>query len=261
MVSETGFLPKVHGEPLYELPKDLYIPPEALEVFLEMFEGPLDLLLFLIKRQHLDILDIPIARITYQYMEYIELMQALRYDLASEYLVMAATLAEIKSKMMLPKPSSDEEQDIDPRVELVRQLQVYETVKQASQAIDDKSRLERDLHLLTIDYQHVLAPKQLPELTWQSLRQALEKVLERAEKHSTHEVVADSLTVDERVSQLKGALKKHKSLRFIECCDSERGRIGVVVSFMALLELARNMWVTVSQQDPLAPVYINWTAE
>ncbi len=199
---EQGEMPFaiVQGTPYTELPRDLYIPPEALQVFLEAFEGPLDLLLYLIKRQNLDILDIPIARITHQYMQYIELMQDLQLELAGEYLLMAAMLAEIKSRMLLPRPAPEEEDEEDPRAELVRRLQEYERYKQAAEDLDQLPRLERDVFPAVVDFPDRMVQQEPPSVSMDDLLRAFADVLERAEMYSHHHVTREPLSVRERMS-------------------------------------------------------------
>jgi segregation and condensation protein A len=238
------------------VPKDLYIPPDALEVFLDAFEGPLDLLLYLIKRQNLDILDIPIAEITAQYMEYVELMKGLRLELAGEYLVMAAVLAEIKSRMLLPRPAEAAVEDEDPRAELVRRLQEYEQFKQAAQDLDGLPRLERD---------HFLAQGALPDLRLQrvpppvDLREvllALREVLHRADLFSSHRVEKESLSLRERMTSVLEQVRADAFTPFTELFALHEGRMGVVVTFMAVLELIKEALIELVQTDPFASIHV-----
>lgn len=245
----------VNGEPLTQLPDDLYIPPEALEVFLEAFEGPLDLLLYLIRRHNLDILDIPIAEVTRQYMEYIRLMEALQLELAGEYLLMAAMLAEIKSRMLLPRPSEDEPEE-DPRAELVRRLQEYERFKQAAQDIDGLPRREREIFLAAADAADVEIERPLPDVHMQDLLVALRDVLKRAEAFASHHIEREPLSVRERMSRILSALEGRELAEFSSLFTPEEGRMGVVVTLLAVLELIRNQLVELVQSEPFAPIYV-----
>jgi segregation and condensation protein A len=245
----------VQGEPMTVVPKDLYIPPDALEVILEAFEGPLDLLLYLIKRQNLDILDIPIANITRQYMDYIDMMQVLKLELAAEYLVMAAMLAEIKSRMLLPRPQEGTEED-DPRAELVRRLQEYERYKQAAEAIDELPRLERDVFQTNAEPPLIEQKKVLPDMTLQELLYAFRDVLRRAEMFSHHHIQREPLSVRERMSIILSSLKPDAFIAFATLFKVEEGRMGVVVTFLAVLELIKESVIDVVQSEPFAPIYI-----
>ncbi|TPW10544.1 MAG: hypothetical protein FD130_2192, partial [Halothiobacillaceae bacterium] len=229
----------IQGAPVMALPQDLYIPPDALEIFLEAFEGPLDLLLYLIKRQNLDILDIPIAEITRQYMAYIELMSELRLELAAEYLVMAAMLAEIKSRMLLPRPASSEESEEDPRVELIRRLQEYERYKQAAEDLDSLPQVGRDLFTTVIkmaDYQN---ERPEPAVDLKELLLALKDVLTRAEMYTHHRVQLEPLSVRERMTRVLESLKGDAFISFSALFTIEEGRMGVVVTLLAILELVK----------------------
>jgi segregation and condensation protein A len=245
----------VQGEPLTVVPKDLYIPPDALEVILEAFEGPLDLLLYLIKRQNLDILDIPIAHITRQYMDYIDMMQVMKLELAAEYLVMAAMLAEIKSRMLLPRPQEGMDED-DPRAELIRRLQEYERYKQAAEAIDELPRMERDLYQANAEPPLIEQKKVLPDMTLQELLYAFKDVLRRAEMFSHHHIQREPLSVRERMSIILSSLKSDAFISFTELFKVEEGRMGVVVTFLAVLELIKEAVIDVVQSEPFAPIYI-----
>jgi len=246
----------VQGQPITQVPKDLYIPPDALEVFLEAFEGPLDLLLYLIRRQNLDILDIPIAEITRQYMDYIELLRELQFELAAEYLVMAAILAEIKSRMLLPRPSGDDEDEEDPRAELIRRLQEYERFKQAAEDIDDLPRVERDFALASAfvpDRKVVQIP---PEVDLRDMLAALRDVLGRAELFTSHQVQLEPLSVRERMTSIIDRLRRSPYLEFESFFTPEEGRMGVVVTFLALMELTRERVVDIVQNEPLGRIYV-----
>ena len=249
-------LATVRGEPLLKLPDDLYIPPDALEVFLDAFEGPLDLLLYLIRRQNLDILDIPIAEITRQYTGYIEMMKGLRLELAAEYLVMAAILAEIKSRMLLPRPEPVEEDEEDPRAELIRRLQEYERFKQAAEDLDALPRLDRDVAQAGAevgDHKPVRVP---PEVDLRELLLALRDVMTRAELFAQHHIQSEPLSVRERMSRIVQSLNDRRFVRFEEMFDLAEGRLGVVVTFLALLELLREHLVDLVQQDLFGAIYL-----
>lgn len=245
----------VQGEPLTLMPKDLYIPPDALEVILEAFEGPLDLLLYLIKRQNLDILDIPIASITRQYMDYIGMMEVLKLELAAEYLVMAAMLAEIKSRMLLPRPHAEEEED-DPRAELVRRLQEYERFKTAAENIDALPRLERDIHPVQVEPPELQRRQKLPDIGLKELLLAFNDVLRRADMFSHHHIQREPLSVRERMSSVLASLNPNAFIEFRSLFKAEEGRMGVVVTFLAVLELIKETVIDVVQNEPFAPIYI-----
>ncbi len=246
----------VNGEPFTALPQDLYIPPDALEVFLEAFEGPLDLLLYLIRRQNLDILDIPIAEITRQYMEYIDLMQDMRLELAAEYLVMAAMLAEIKSRMLLPRPVEAEGEEDDPRAELVRRLQEYERYKQAAENIDQLPRLERDVFPVSAEVveRHVLDIE--PDVSLKELLLAFKDVLQRAEMFSHHHVQMEALSVRERMSAVLSAVRADTFTDFTRLFDVSEGRMGVVVTLLAILELIKEALLELVQAEPYGPIHV-----
>lgn len=245
----------VRGTPLTEVPKDLYIPPDALEVFLETFEGPLDLLLYLIKRQNLDILDIPIAEITRQYIEYVEIVKELRLELAAEYLVMAAMLAEIKSRMLLPRHAECEEEE-DPRAELVRRLQEYERYKQAAEDLNEVPRIGRDVFDVKVEASEIPVIKRHPSVRLQDLIFAVRDVMERAEMFSRHHVQLEPLSVRERMSQILAAVKTEGFTDFTRFFTPEEGRRGVVVSLLAILELVRESLVDLVQAKPFGPIHI-----
>jgi segregation and condensation protein A len=249
----------VNGEPISELPRDLYIPPQALEVFLEAFEGPLDLLLYLIRRQNLDILDIPLAEITRQYMQYIELMQELQLELAGEYLVMAATLAEIKSRMLLPRPKLAEESEEDPRAELVRRLQEYERFKRAAEQIDELLRLERDVWSVSAELRERRVVRTLPQITLQELLIAFKEVVARAEMFAHHHIQREQLSVGERMSDILAALGAGGFVPFVQLFRPEEGRMGVTVTFVAILELMREGLIDIVQAQPYAPLHVRGT--
>ncbi len=246
----------VQGQPFTQLPKDLYIPPEALEVFLEAFEGPLDLLLYLIRRQNLDILDIPIAEITRQYMAYIALLDELQFELAAEYLVMAAILAEIKSRMLLPRPGGDDEEEEDPRAELMRRLQEYERFKKAAEDLDDLPREGRDFVLTEAFLEDSKVVQVPPDVDLNDMLSALRDVLGRAELYSRHHIQMEPLSVRERMTRIIDRLSDNPYLNFTQFFTIEEGRRGVVVTFIALMELTRERIVDLVQNDPLGNIYV-----
>lgn len=250
-------LATVLGQPVLEIPKDLYIPPDALEVILEAFEGPLDLLLYLIRRQNLDILDIPVAEITRQYVDYIQAMHEMRFELAAEYLVMAAILAEIKSRMLLPRPVNEEGEEEDPRADLVRRLQEYERYKQAAEDLDALPRQERDTTAAAAvhmpDAGHRRAP---PTVELREMLLALHDVLKRAELFTQHAIRRDALSVRQRMSELMERLADGAFHRFETLFAAEEGKLGVVVTFLGLLTLAKEQLVEILQDAPLAPIYV-----
>ena len=249
----------VMGAPVTELPKDLYIPPDALEVFLEAFEGPLDLLLYLIKRQNIDILDIPIARITEQYMRYIDLMKDLQLELAGEYLLMAAMLAEIKSRMLLPRPQAEEEEE-DPRAELVRRLQEYERYKQAAEDIDQLPRYERDVFATIIEFPDRQSEVRKPDVSMDSMLKVFAEVLQRAEMFSHHHVQKEPLSVRERMSIILDRIDAENFTNFHELFTVQEGRGGVIVTFLAILELLRESLIEMVQNEINGPIYVKAAA-
>ena len=246
----------VAGEPVTTLPQDLYIPPYALEVFLEAFEGPLDLLLYLIRRQNLDILDIPVAEITRQYVEYIDMMKELHLELAGEYLLMAAMLAEIKSRMLLPRSTDDEEDEDDPRAELVRRLQEYERYKKAAEDIGELQRMERDLHQARVEVTDRKTTVPPPDLEMQELLMAFKDVLSRAEMFAHLHVQREPLSVRQRMSEILVKLTDDRFIEFKDLFDPREGRLGVAVSFIALLELMRESVIELVQSEPYAPIHV-----
>jgi segregation and condensation protein A len=250
----------VRGEPLSTPPQDLFIPPDALEVILEAFEGPLDLLLYLIKRQNLDILDIPVAEITHQYMSYIGLMEEIRLELAAEYLVMAAMLAEIKSRMLLPRPVEEGDEE-DPRAELVRRLQEYERFKQAAEDIDELPRVERDHYIASVEPPVVEKKKQDPDVELKELLFAFADVLKRADMFTSHAISREPLSMRERMSKVLEALQGRDMMEFNHLFTYEEGRRGVVVTFIAILELMKAHLVDIAQSEPFAPIYIKPAAQ
>ncbi len=245
----------VQGEPLTVVPQDLYIPPDALEVILEAFEGPLDLLLYLIKRQNLDILEVPIADITKQYMSYIDMMQTLNIEIAAEYLLMAAMLAEIKSRMLLPRPSEAEDED-DPRAELVRRLQEYERFKQAAQDIDELPRVGRDLHMTDAELPELTHDRPVPEVNLRDLLMAFKDAMARSEMYSHHQIQREALSVRERMSKVLAKLSADNFIDYTSLFTVEEGRRGVVVTFLAILELMKEQLIELVQSDAFAAIHI-----
>jgi len=246
----------VDGEPVTTLPQDLYIPPYALQVFLEAFEGPLDLLLYLIRRQNIDILDIPIAEITRQYVQYIEVMKELQLELAGEYLLMAAMLAEIKSRMLLPRPEAEDDEEADPRAELVRRLQEYERFKKAADDISDLPRLERDVFVASAEPPKRKTVTKLPDVTLKELLLAFHDVLQRAQMFSNLHMQREPLSVRQRMSEILSRIKAGSFTGFTDLFDPEEGRMGVAVTFIAILELLKEAVIEVVQADIYAPLHI-----
>ncbi|HID49324.1 MAG TPA: segregation/condensation protein A [Chromatiales bacterium] len=247
----------VRGTAVTELPRDLYIPPDALEVFLaETFEGPLDLLLYLIKRQNLDILDLPIAEITRQYMEYVEVMKDLQLELAAEYLVMAAMLAEIKSRMLLPRPASVEEEEGDPRAELVRRLQEYERYKQAAEDIDTLPRVGRDVFPTDVARPDLKVVRLPPRVELDDMLAAFREVLHRAALYEHHHIQPEPLSVRERMSAVLGTLRRDRFTDFGALFHVEEGRSGVVVTLLALLELLKQSLIELIQTETCGPIHV-----
>ena len=244
---------KVYGEPMLEMPHDLYIPPDALEVFLEQFEGPMDLLLYLIRKQNISVLDIPMAKLTRQYLEYVELMRTKQLELAAEYLLMAAMLIEIKSRMLLPRPAAVEEES-DPRAELVRRLLEYERMKLAAQKLDELPQLGRDL-LAVAAYVERTTSERLPDVHPRDLAEAWRSLLQRARLHAHHKVSREELSVREHMSRILRQLREHRVLEFREMFDPARGVTVLVVTLLALLELARETLIEITQSGSFAPIY------
>jgi len=247
----------VRGQALETMPIDLFIPPEALEVFLESFEGPLDLLLYLIRKQKLDVVDLPIQQISQQYLLYIEVLTEARIELAADYLVMAATLAEIKSRLLLPKMVTEDNVEEDPRVMLIRQLKAYEVIKQAAYDLDELPRLERDVFQVSAARAPSIKPIIVsPDVTLFELARAFGEVLKRIDANEDHHVKREQLSTRERMSQILAKLSSSDYLQFEQLFDFEEGRAGVVVSFLALMELVKELLVDVVQNEPFATIYI-----
>jgi segregation and condensation protein A len=248
-------LARVLGQDWNELPQDLYIPPDALEVFLDAFEGPLDLLLWLIRRNNINVLDIPMADLTRQYVEYVELMHKRSLELAAEYLVMAAMLIEIKSRMLLPRPEKAEEgEELDPRTELVRRLLEYEQMKRAAQNLDAVPHLGRDFQTVTV-YLDQLAVKRLPQISTDDLMAAWRDILKRASMSKHHRIGRQELSVREHMSRILKALQERGRALFTELFPVDSGRPEMVVTFLALLELTRERLVDLTQTEPFAPIH------
>jgi segregation and condensation protein A len=251
----------VYGQAVMQMPVDLYIPPDALEVFLEAFEGPLDLLLYLIRKQNINILDIPVAEITRQYMGYVELMKTVRLELAAEYLVMAAMLAEIKSRMLLPRSEMAEEEEGDPRAELIRRLQQYERFKAAAESIDQLSRVGRDIVIPRLEAPEARVRKLLPDVALEELLMSMADVLRRGDMFESHQVSREALSTRERMSDVLERLKGAGFVPFAELFTAEEGRLGVVVTFMAVLELVKEQLVELVQNEAFAVIHVRARAE
>ncbi|MEX2469720.1 MAG: ScpA family protein [Pseudohongiellaceae bacterium] len=251
----------VDGEALTEVPKDLYIPPDALEVFLEAFEGPLDLLLYLIKRQNIDILDINVADITDQYMAYVDLMQAHQFELAAEYLVMAATLAEIKSRILLPRQTEEEVEEDDPRMQLIRRLQEYERFKQAAEDIDELPRLERDIQLASAVPPKIDRARPEPEVELKEVLMSLAQVLRRADMFEHHHIQRETLSTREKMSEILVRISGHKFVPLVSLLIRSEGRLGVVVTFLAVMELMKDSLIEIVQSDPFGPIHLKARGE
>ncbi|ALA25993.1 segregation and condensation protein A [Piscirickettsia salmonis] len=261
--TEVKPIARVAEEWVTQVPQDLYIPPDALKVFLEAFEGPLDLLLYLIRKQNMDILDIPIAKITAQYMEYIRLMEEVQFELAAEYLVMAAMLAEIKSRMLLPRPETAEGEEEDPRAELVRRLQEYERFRQAAEEIDELPRLGRDYFQASADHSVVMANYHQvikPEIDFNELIAALREVMQRAEMFSSHQIQREALSVRERMGAVLEHLNSEQFTPFFALFTLAEGRQGVVVTFLAILELVKNTLIELVQHEASTLIHVRLIA-
>ena len=246
----------IAGKPLAQLPLDLYIPPDALAVFLDAFEGPLDVLLYLIRRQNMNILEIDVSAITHQYMAYIAVVESMRFELAAEYLVMAATLAEIKSRMLLPRQHAEKDEEDDPRAELIRRLQQYERFKKAAEDIDQMPRQERDIFIADAGTPQFSSVRSHPEVAMAEILRALDAVLRRADMFNSHHVEREKLSTRERMSAILVRLQQGGFIRFESLFLPEEGRLGVVVSFLAMLELVKEQLVEWVQTDPLGPIHL-----
>jgi len=249
---------RIHGEPLLVVPQDLYIPPDALEVFLETFEGPLDLLLYLIRKNNLDVLDIQMAKLTAQYLEYVEMMRTHQLELAAEYLLMAAVLIEIKSRMLLPKPRAAEEEGADPRAELVRRLMEYERIKLAAQKLNALPQAGRDFQLVQVWIEQVSSTR-LPEVRPDDLRDAWLGIVARARVTQHHRVTREQLSVREHMTRVLRELRGAQFIAFQTLFEAQQGIGEMVVTFLAILELAREGLVEVTQQTAYSPIYVRLT--
>ena len=246
----------VLGEQVTEIPQDLYIPPDALEVFLETFEGPLDLLLYLIRRQNLDILDVNVARITDQYMEYVEAMKAVRFELAAEYLLMAALLAEIKSRTLLPRQEELEDEEDDPRAQLILKLQEYERYKEAAEAMDELPRVSRDIYTTSAHLPEFEKDIPMPDVELKELLVVFAEVMHRADMFKTHQVMLEKLSTRERMARVLEQLESENFVPFIQLFTVEEGRLGVVVTFLALLELIKESLVEIVQNEAYGAIHV-----
>lgn len=246
---------RVYGQPLLEVPHDLYIPPEALEVFLEQFEGPLDLLLYLIRKENINVLDIPMAQLTQQYLEYVEIMRTRQLELAAEYLLMAAMLIEIKSRLLLPRPASPDSEEDDPRAELVRRLLEYEQMKLAAQKLNDLPQAGRDFAVVQVLFEQAAAQR-LPDVRPDDLRMAWLGLLNRAAMTQHHRVTREQLSVRAHMSRILRRLQDARFVEFAELFSPRDGVPNLIVTFLAILELARESMIEVSQQEAYAPIYV-----
>ncbi|GAB2191688.1 ScpA family protein [Sessilibacter sp. MAH1] len=251
----------VAGKALTEVPKDLYIPPDALEIILEIFEGPLDLLLYLIRKQNIDILEINVAEITRQYIVYVQMMSALQFELAAEYLVMAAMLAEIKSRMLLPRPPIEEEEEEDPRAQLIRRLQEYERFKQAAEDIDALPRIGREVHIAKASGPSKDLTRPEPDVEMKELLLALSEVLRRADMFTSHQVEKEKLSTRERMAQVLDRLSHNQFMPFVSLFNVREGRLGVVVTFLAVMELIKESLVEIIQNEPFGPIHVKSRAQ
>ena len=246
----------VAGEAMTEVPKDLYIPPDALEIFLEAFEGPLDLLLYLIKRQNIDILDINVADITDQYMNYVNLMETWQFELAAEYLVMAAMLAEIKSKLLLPRQAEEEAEEDDPRMQLIRRLQEYERFKQAAQDVDEMPRMDRDIHRAGAALPEIERVTADPSVDLKEVLVALASVLKRVDNFGHHHVQMETLSTREKMSEILVRISNQKFVPLVSLLIREEGRLGVVVTFLAIMELMKDSLIEIVQSESFGPIHL-----
>jgi segregation and condensation protein A len=263
VTTQQGEMPfaVVMGQAVTELPKDLYIPPQALEVFLEAFEGPLDLLLYLIRRQNLDILEIDVSAITEQYMRYVEMMDAVQFELAAEYLLMAAVLAEIKSRMLLPRSTDIEDDEEDPRAQLIRRLQEYERFKKVAEDIEEIPRMERDTWVGSANPPEINRTRPDPEVDMRELLVALSEVLRRADMFESHHVQREALSTRERMSQVLDTLSGKQFVPFVSLFTAEEGRLGVVVTFLAVMELIKEALVEIVQTENFGPIHLKARSE
>jgi segregation and condensation protein A len=246
----------VAGQAITEMPKDLYIPPDALEIFLESFEGPMDLLLYLIKRQNIDILELNVSDITEQYMSYVDLMEASQFELAAEYLVMAATLAEIKSRILLPRQPAEESEEADPRLQLIKRLQEYERFKKAAEDLNAMPRMDRELHSANADLPEIERVVPDPDIDLQSVLGALANVMRRVEMFEHHHIQRETLSTREKMSEVLARISNKKFVPLVSLLMREEGRLGVVVTFLAVMELMKDSMVEIVQSEPFGPIHI-----
>ena len=246
---------KINGSVITDIPDDLFIPPDALRVILEKFEGPLDLLLYLIKKQNIDIVDIPILPITNQYVEYINMMQELEFELASDYLVMAATLAEIKSRMLVPNEIEDEEED-DPRANLIKRLLEYQKYKDLSVKIDEVPSLNRDTFVISGILANFKRKETMPTIKMSQLQEAFHEVLKRAEINASHNIQTETLSVRERMSKILDEINKQETISFIDCFDFNEGKMGAIVTFLAILEMVKENLIDIIQNEDFSMIYL-----
>lgn len=246
----------IQGQPMTQLPQDLYIPPEALEVFLETFQGPLDLLLYLIKKENLDILNIPIAEVTKQYIQYVDIMKTLNLELAAEYLVMAALLAEIKSRMLLPRPVDLQTDEEDPRALLIRRLQEYEQIKLAAENLDKLPQLGRDIFPASVEVLQQDIPRPQPEIIMKDLLLAFMDVMQRASHNAKHAIAREPLSIRDRMSHVLQTIKSNGYTKFQDLFNTSEGKMGVVVTFIAILELLKQSLIDIVQQEPYSPIHV-----
>jgi segregation and condensation protein A len=246
----------VDGEAITEVPKDLYIPPDALEIFLEAFEGPLDLLLYLIKRQNINILDIKVAEITDQYMAYVDLMEVSQFELAAEYLVMAAMLAEIKSRLLLPRHVEDGPEEDDPRMQLIRRLQEYERYQKAAEDIDELVRMDRDIHRAGAALPELERISPEPTVALQDILLSLSRVLRRADMFEHHHIQRETLSTREKMSEILVRITESKFVPLASLLVRAEGRSGVIVTFLAIMELMKESLIEIMQSEPFGAIHV-----
>jgi len=254
-INSSEYIVRVNGVEVVDIPEDLFIPPDALQVILEQFEGPLDLLLYLIKKQNIDITDIQILPITNQYIEYINMMRKMQFELASDYLVMAATLAEIKSRMLIPNDTEDDDED-DPRADLIKRLMEYQKYKDLSVELDLMPRLNRDNFIASGIFNQIEKKQELPKINIEELEQAFLEVMKRAEINASHNINSEVLSVRERMTKVLELINNKEDVVFTDCFDVTEGKMGVVVTFLAILELVKENIIDLIQNDSLSVIYL-----
>ena len=252
---ENNFDMTLNGKEITDIPEDLFIPPDALRVILEQFEGPLDLLLYLIKKQNIDIIDIPILPITTQYVNYINMMQQMQFELASDYLVMASTLAEIKSKMLVPNDIEEEDEE-DPRANLIKRLMEYQKYKDLSEKLDVIPRRNRDTFVISGIMTNFNKTDNLPRLKLDQLEAAFQDVLKRAEIYASHTIESETLSVRERMSSILININKNGTIKFTECFTYSEGRMGAIVTFLAILEMVKESLIDIIQNEDFSIIYL-----